>query len=233
MEARKTKILYAEDDINLAFVTRDNLEVREYEVKHCENGQDALATFQGDKFDICVLDVMMPKMDGFELAKEIRKINREIPILFLTAKADKDDRIAGLRLGADDYIVKPFSIEELILKIEVFIKRSRLVDGPSQAGKRVQLGKYTLDLEALELRLGPDVKKLTYREGELLNHFAAQRGKILKREDILNTIWGDDDYFKGRSLDVFISRLRKYLKDDPEVKIENIHGIGFRLDAKS
>ncbi len=223
----KYKILYAEDDETLAFLTQDNLEQNNYEVVHCSNGEKALNAFKNEPFDICVFDIMMPIIDGFELATAIRKINTDIPIIFLSAKTLKEDRIKGLRLGADDYLVKPFSIEELLLKIEIFIKRSK--KNNLLENKLYTIGKYQFD--SANFLISDQNKKisLTQREAELLKLFLDNKNVVLKREEILKSLWGDDDYFMGRSLDVFISRLRKILATEKGISIENLHGIGFRF----
>lgn len=223
----KAHIFYVEDDQSLSFVTRDNLELQGYKITHCADGTKALELIQNQEFDLYVLDVMLPGIDGFTLAKEIRKFNIEVPILFLTAKSMKEDKIFGLRLGADDYITKPFSIEELILKIEIFLKRSKVshVSSPAQ----YNFGQYNFDYSNLSLTNGENKKQLTQKEADLLRLFLDNKNQIMKRSFILEKIWGKDDYFLGRSLDVFISRLRKYLKEDEAIKIENIHGVGFRF----
>jgi DNA-binding response OmpR family regulator len=227
----KARILYVEDDESLSFVTRDNLELQGYEVVHCVDGKKGLELFKSDEFDLCVLDVMLPEMDGYTLAEEIRKIDEEIPILFLTAKSLKEDKIHGLKLGADDYITKPFSIEELILKIEIFLRR-RNINGGNQKTIN-QLGTFEFDYSNLTLRYGEKEETLTQKEADLLKLFVDNPNQVLKRSDILIKLWGEDDYFLGRSLDVFISRLRKYLKKDESLKIENIHGVGFRLKTQN
>lgn len=223
----KIKILYAEDDATLAFLTKDNLEQNGYEVCHCNNGQMALEAFRNQKFDTCIFDILMPKLDGFELATEIRKSNQNIPILFLSAKTLKEDKLKGLRLGADDYLIKPFSIEELILKIEVFAKRSQV----SVLNKisKIQIGKYIFDPNNLNLIVQKSIITLTQRENDLLLLLYQNKNQILKREVILEKLWGNNDYFLGRSLDVFVSRLRKILSQDTSIQIENLHGIGFRF----
>lgn len=227
----KYKILYAEDDETLGFLTKDNLEQNNYEVRLCNNGLICLEAFNQESFDICILDIMLPKIDGFELASEIRKRNGEIPIIFLSAKTLKEDRIKGLRLGADDYLVKPFSIEELLLKIEIFLKRSQInLSLPKQTYK---LGKYIFDPTNYEMICGNEKINLTQRESELLKFFIDHQNQVLKREVILKSLWGDDDYFMGRSLDVFISRLRKILANEDSIAIENLHGIGFKFTTKS
>lgn len=221
------KILYTEDDETLAFLTKDNLEQNNYEVVHCTNGKSGLETFKDEDFDICIFDIMMPKMDGFELAEEVRKIDTDVPIIFLSAKTLKEDRIKGLRLGADDYLVKPFSIEELILKIEVFLKRSQK---NNKVEKSVyEIGKYQFDTKNFILFNEDEKVGLTQREAELLKLFLDNKNLVLKREQILTALWGTDDYFMGRSLDVFISRLRKILSNEKGISIENLHGIGFRF----
>lgn len=223
-------LLYVEDDDALAFLTKDHLELNRYRVVHCKNGDDALAAFRKNKIDLCILDIMLPGKDGFEVASEIRKYDQEVPILFLSAKTLKEDRIRGLKLGADDYIVKPFSIEELILKIEIFLHRSKKAKpGISE----VQLGRYLFDVHNYALKYDGVKEELTQREYELLKLFAGNINKVLTREQILKNLWGEDDYFMGRSLDVFISRLRKILSKDPSVQIENLHGIGFKFTVGS
>ena len=225
---KKARLLYAEDDETLSFITKDHLELQGYEVVHCVNGAIAFEVFKNEKFDLCIFDVMLPEMDGFTLAENVRKKDQQIPILFLTAKSLKEDRIHGLRLGGDDYLTKPFSIEELILKIEIFPRRSRVFEAPTQEQELfVGLYKY-LPLE-YQLIKDSNVRILTQRESELLDFLLKNKNKVIKRSVILESLWGEDDYFMGRSLDVFISRLRKYLSEDPAIKIDNIHGIGFKF----
>ena len=225
----KTKILYAEDDETLAFLTKDNLENNGFEVFHCADGKRCMEIFDTEKFDICILDIMMPYVDGFEVATHIRKKNTDIPILFLSAKTLKEDRIKGLRLGADDYLVKPFSIEELILKIEIFRRRSQNIK--TQPVQTLSVGRFQLDVQNYVLKSESISTNLTQRESELLKYFIENKNIVLKREQILKHLWGNDDYFMGRSLDVFISRLRKILAIEKNISIENLHGIGFRLNT--
>ncbi len=226
-----TTILYVEDDLNLAFVTKDNMVLAGYEVIHCENGKDALIAIEKTKFDLCVLDIMLPIIDGFEIAKIIREKDQSIPIIFLSAKSLPEDKIKGLKQGADDYITKPFSIEELLLKIKIFLKR-RVIKVDKPAKQTIQkIGKYQFDYENLRLLFKLSQINLTIKEASLLQLLFSRQNQIIKREEILILIWGDDDYFLGRSLDVFISRLRNYLKEDNSIKIENIHGVGFRLNC--
>jgi DNA-binding response OmpR family regulator len=224
-----TTILLAEDDPNLGFVVKDNLEINGFEVFLCEDGEKAWQAFSEKAPDICILDVMMPRKDGIALARQIRQYNLQVPILFLTAKGMKDDRIAGFMAGGDDYITKPFSIEELILRINVFLKRSKNEMLP--VGTIISLGKYIFDYQGLTLTIEHNSRTLTQKEAEVLKYFCDRKKQIVKREDILRAVWGDDDYFLGRSLDVFISKLRKYLQEDPDVEITNLHGVGFRLDC--
>ena len=221
------RILYVEDDETLSFITRDHLELKGYEVVHCGQGQEALEVFKEREFDLCILDVMLPEMDGFTLAREIRKRDVQVPILFLTAKSLKEDRIEGLQLGADDYITKPFSMEELLLRIQVFLRRRNVSNLSGES--TYTMGRFSFDYDNLTLTGNGEDHTLTQREADLLKLFAEHPRQVLKRSDILLRIWGEDDYFLGRSLDVFVSRLRKYLKADDGVTIENVHGVGFRF----
>lgn len=225
---KHVRILYAEDDETLAFLTRDNLQERGYEVAHYSDGNACLAAFRKHKFDLCILDILMPGMDGFAVAAAIRKANNHIPILFLTAKTLQEDKLTGLRLGADDYLVKPFSMEELVLKIEVFLRRS-VTTSTATRQSVYQIGQSRFDAVNYTLEKETGIQQLTQREAALLQYFLDQPGLVIRREQILTDIWGQDDYFYGRSLDVFVSRLRKMLASEPEWKIETIHGVGFRL----
>lgn len=224
------KILYAEDDETLAFLTKDNLEQNGYEVVHCMDGDLCMQAFKNENFDICILDIMLPKKDGFEIASDIRKINNDVPIIFLSAKTLKEDRIKGLKLGADDYLVKPFSMEELALKIEIFLKRSQKNAITEKVSYSV--GRYKFDTSNYVLTFEEQKINLTQRESELLKLFLDNKNSVLKREQILTSLWGDDDYFMGRSLDVFISRLRKILSTESHISIENLHGIGFKFNIR-
>jgi DNA-binding response OmpR family regulator len=226
---KKAKILYVEDDLTLSFVTRDNLELHGYTVDFSDNGIDALKMFDQKRYDLCILDVMLPRMDGFTLAERIRSVNEDIPIIFLTAKSTKEDKIYGLKLGADDYITKPFSIEELVLKIEVFLKRSGRNASKEADQGSCNFGHFHFDLANHRLESPEGKRQLTHREAALMNVLCRNRDAIVKRDDLLMNVWGDDHYFASRSLDVFISRLRKYLKSDPSIRIENIHNVGYRL----
>ena len=230
-EQPAAKLMLVEDDLNLSYVTKDNLEKHGFKVSTFEDGEAALEAFRKEPFDLCILDVMLPKLDGFTLAKAIRDKNENIPIIFLTAKSLKEDKITGLRLGADDYMTKPFSIEELILKAEIFLRRSR-AGHPALQKNIFNIGYYRFDFQELVLQYkDEEPADLTQKEAELLRYFCQHLNKALKREEILNAVWGDDDYFAGRSLDVFISRLRKYLTKDKSIRIENIHSHGFRMEV--
>ena len=228
----KANILLVEDDKNLAYVLTDYLSMSGYGVQHAENGVAGLELFKNGKFDICILDVMMPLKDGFTLAEEIRIINEVVPIIFLTAKTMKEDRIKGFKMGGDDYITKPFSTEELNLRIEAILRRTRysLLDGEQES--HYQLGKYTFDYSKQILSGPAGDKRLTKKEAEVLRLLCINMNKILRREIALKMIWGEDDYFMGRSMDVYITKLRKFLSDDPNVNITNIHRTGFMLEVK-
>jgi DNA-binding response OmpR family regulator len=222
----KPGILYVEDDETLKFITGENLEREGFDVIPASDGEEGWNLYQTKKPDICVLDVNLPRLDGFSLARRIRGADQDIPILFVTAKSLKEDKLEGLVLGGDDYLVKPFSIEELILKIRIFLRRSGLSTG-SVASDTIRFGSFELDKSNLTLRHEGEELMLTFKEAELLEFFINNSGKLLSREQILEALWGGNDYFAGRSLDVYISKLRKYLSPDPSVKIENRHGIGF------
>lgn len=228
----KAKILYVEDDETLSFITKDNLERKGFEVIHTDNGLDAYHLFSNQSIDICLFDVMLPQMDGFDLAHKVRAVNQEIPILFITAKTLPEDRIKGLLLGADDYIVKPYTMEELVLRIKVFLKRKKIV-APEQAESPNKIGDIIFQWEDLKIYVKGVEHKITYREAELLKFFIENKNTVLSRERILNLLWGDNDYFAGRSLDVFITRLRKYFKNTPDISIENKHGVGFIFKVKA
>lgn len=223
---KSPKILYVEDDETLSFITTDILKRNGFDVINANDGLQAFELFSNATFDICLFDIMLPKMDGFDLAHKVRSVNHEIPILFLTAKTLPEDRVKGLLLGADDYIVKPYNMEELILRIQVFLKRNKIID-PKSESKKIKIGKVIFDPEKLKLYVGPKENNLTYREAELLKFFIENKNTIVTRERILTVLWGENDYFAGRSLDVFITRLRKYFKSVSEISIENKHGVGF------
>ena len=226
---QQTEILLVEDDASLGFIIKDNLEMKGWKVDLFADGLSGWEAFKKKKYSLCILDVMLPKIDGFVIAENIRAINGAVPILFLTARATKEDKIAGFKKGADDYITKPFSIEELQYRGALFLKRSCADSGNSNS---VKLGNYVFDPVNLTLTIGDQKTELTQMEADLLKLFIAQKGTLIKREEILKTVWNSDDYFLGRSLDVFISKLRKYLKADPNIEIVNQFGVGFRLEVK-
>ncbi len=215
--------------INPGTVVRDYLAISWYQVDLAENGKIGWEAFTAKKYDLCILDIMLPETDGFTLAETIRAQNEIIPIIFLTAKAAQDDKLKGLRIGADDYIVKPFNIEELVLRVAVFLKRSSQAILPTFT---FSIGSYIFNYKNLTLCLENKTRNLTQMETELLRNLCINKGEVIKREKLLTDIWGNNDYFTGRSLDVFISRLRKYLQDDQSVEIQNIHSVGFRLNFR-
>lgn len=229
MEATEIKVLLAEDDHNLGTILKAYLEAKGYPTKLYVNGKEAYDAYTREKFNFCILDVMMPVKDGFTLAKEIRKSDKKIPILFLTAKSMQEDRIEGLQLGADDYLTKPFNMEELLLRIKAILRRADSIVGDQNVFK---LGKYVFDYSHQTLTLGKDIQKLTSKEAELLKLLSENLNSVLDRSIALNRIWNDDSYFNARSMDVYIAKLRKYLKDDPDIELLNVHGIGFKLLAK-
>jgi DNA-binding response OmpR family regulator len=229
--SQAAKILLVEDDPSLGFVIKDNLSIKGYDVTLCRDGEEGHTVFGQNPFHLCILDVMLPKKDGFALARNIREKNKEVPILFLTAKAMMEDKLEGFRTGADDYITKPFSLEELYYRVEVFLRRTTKQESITE--KVVQLGQYEFNYKNLTLSSSKDSKTLTQKEAEVLRLLYENRDRVLKREEILTSVWGDDDYFMGRSMDVFISKLRKYLKEDPTIQIVNYHGVGFRLEERA
>ena len=228
MESAKPKILLCEDDTNLGMVLKNYLELNDYEVILERDGRLGLAAFQREKVDICLLDVMMPNMDGFTLAEEIRDINPDVPLFFLSAKTMKDDIIQGYKLGADDYITKPFDSEVLLHKIKAILKRNEEMHR-EEANAEYDLGKYHFNPRLRELTINGKVQVLSPKENELLKMLSEYKNDLLSREIALKKIWGSDTYFNGRSMDVYIAKLRKYLKEDPTIEIVNIHGNGFRL----
>lgn len=221
------KILLAEDDINLGTLLTDYLTAKDYEVMHLADGQKALEKFRSQTFDICLLDIMLPSLDGINLAKKIRKIEKDIPIIFLTAKSLEKDKIEGFTAGADDYITKPFSMEELLYRIEAILRRSKLFS--EDDADVYTLGKFTFYPLQQVLDSDKGSRKLTTKESELLKLLCKNKNEILERNYALRTIWVDDNYFNARSMDVYITKLRKYLKDDPSITILNVHGKGYKL----
>lgn len=224
------KILLVEDDENLGFVTKDFLEMSGYEVHLVCNGQEGLNAFEQDQYNLLILDVMMPVMDGFTLAQHIRKKDTETPIIFLTARSMKEDRIKGFKVGGDDYIAKPFSTEELQLRIEAILRRTG--SGLQENSQEFNFGVFSFHPDEHLLKYEGQECKLTKRESEVLTMLCKYKNKVLRREVALKAIWGDDDYFMGRSMDVYITKLRKVLKADPNVSIQNIHNTGFKLEIK-
>ncbi len=223
------KILLVEDDPNLGFVIEESLQERGYSVVRCFDGEEARESFLRESFHLCLLDVMLPKKDGFTLASEIRKISSAIPIIFLTAKSLKEDRIEGFKIGGDDYVTKPFSMEELLLRIQAVLKRSRGSSESQLEAQPCRIGDFEFDYSLQTLRRKDVLQKLTHKEAELLKLLCANKNALLERELALKIIWGEDTFFSGRSMDVFVSRLRKYLKADPSIRIVNVHGRGFKL----
>ncbi len=229
MTDRKETILLVEDDQNLGFVIQDSLKRKGYTVHLSRDGKDGLKHFNEHVYDLCVLDVMLPHKDGFSLAEDIRLINAEVPIVFLSAKSQTEDRIAGFKAGGDDYLTKPFSHEELVLRIEAILRRTSGTGSETRDREHFELGEYTFDFRNLTLTHPTEERKLTKKEADVLRLLCMHQEQVLPRELVLNMVWGDDTYFLGRSLDVFISRLRKYLKTDEKVNIVNVHGVGFKL----
>lgn len=224
----KIRILLAEDDENLGVLLKEYLQAKNYETDLLPDGEKAFKSFQKNFYDLCILDVMMPIKDGFALAKEIRAINKDIPIIFLTAKSIKDDILQGFRLGADDYITKPFSMEELLFRLEAILRRTK-ADSKLSPQNIYTLGKYVFDFQKQTLTSTDDTHKLTTKESELLKLLCDNINEILDRNYALKAIWSDDSYFNARSMDVYITKLRKYLKDEPSIEIINVHGKGFKL----
>ena len=226
----KQRILLVEDDENLGYVIQDLLSMNGYKVHLARDGKEGLLFFNKTTYDLCLIDVMMPKKDGFELAEDIKKVNNSVPLVFLTARNQKEDKIKGLKLGADDYITKPFDSDEFLLRVKAILRRSNTEKNDSD--KEYRIGEYKFTPSTLILSKDNDSRRLTKKESALLKLLCEHKGKILEREVVSNLIWGDDSYFVGRSMDVFITRLRKYLKEDPAISITNIHGVGFRLEER-
>lgn len=228
MKKRGISILLAEDDPGLGFVIQDTLKEQGYTVHLCRDGNEALMQFNNQPYDLCILDVMMPKKDGFQLAADIRKLNTDIPMVFLTAKGLIEDKVRGFKVGADDYITKPFSMEEFLLRIEAVLRRSSGVVVEVH-NPIYYIGTYKFDPENFELTGPVSSKTLTRKEAGILKLLCERKNQVIERELLTTMVWGDDSYFVGRSLDVFITKLRKYLSDDASVSISNIHGVGFKL----
>ncbi len=226
MNHSRPKILYCEDNETLAFVTKDNLELRNYEVEHVSTGEKVLSALRTNDYDLLIMDIMLPGMDGLDTVEKVRERHPELPIIFLTALSLTEDRVKGLRLGADDYLTKPFSIEELDLRMKVCLRRKTYQ--PEEISE-YRWGEIYFSYDKLILTVGGETLRLTQKEADVLLYFSARPNRVLKRAEILLEIWGEDDYFLGRSLDVFISRLRKYLSSDPSLEIANVHGVGFEF----
>ncbi|HRF86149.1 MAG TPA: response regulator transcription factor [Alloprevotella sp.] len=223
----KMRILLCEDDENLGMLLREYLQAKGYDTELCTDGEAGYKAFLKDKYDLCVFDVMMPKKDGFSLAKDIRQSNEEVPIIFLTAKTLKEDILEGFKIGADDYLTKPFSMEELTFRIDAILRRVRGKKNKDRTFYKI--GSFTFDTQKQILARGDKQTKLTTKESELLSLLCAHANEILQRDFALKTIWIDDNYFNARSMDVYITKLRKHLREDENVEIINIHGKGYKL----
>ncbi|MBN1481327.1 DNA-binding response regulator [candidate division KSB1 bacterium] len=227
-----SRILLVEDDPNLGFVTQESLERQGFEVTLAGNGESGYAEFAGTVFDLCLIDIMLPEKDGITLARDIRQLNPRIPIIFVTAKSLKEDRIAGFKVGCDDYIVKPFSMEELVLRIQAVLRRTKpsLIKSEQQ---QYRIGSTIFDYKNSMLIFETNRQKLTHKESELLRLLCLHLNQVLDRQIALNLVWGENNFFMARSMDVYLSKLRKYLQHDQSVRIENIHGKGFKLVVES
>jgi DNA-binding response OmpR family regulator len=232
MKEFKPRVLLVEDDPNLGNLLQEYLQAKDYETTLAVNGKEGLVQFKSGIFDVCLLDVMMPVMDGFTLAKEIRKISEEVPIVFLTAKSMKEDAIEGFNAGADDYLTKPFSMEELLLRIKAILRRSKNKTLSNSDQNEFQIGDYHFNFNLQKLTYPGIEVKLTTREAQLLKLLSLSMNDVMDRSFALKTIWNDDNYFNGRSMDVYIAKLRKYLKEDEKIEIVNVHGKGFKLLIK-
>ena len=230
MQKAKTKILLVEDDTNLGFLLLEFLESNHFDVKLYRDGVSGLKGFESSEFDFCILDVMLPQMDGFTLAEKIRKQNKNVPIIFLTARSMKDDKIRGFQIGIDDYVTKPFDEDELLFRIQSILKRvgTEIKDDPKEI---YQLGQYLFDTGNMELKLGNESKRLTSKETKILAILARSKNNIVSRDDLMQEVWGEKDYFIGRSLDVFVSKLRRHLNHDQNIKIETIPTVGIILNV--
>ncbi len=224
----RTNILLVEDDLNLGTILREFLSVKKFDVTHALNGEEGFILFKGNKYDLCLIDIMMPKIDGFSLAKKIRMIDKQVPFLFVTAKSMLDDKIEGFEIGADDYVTKPFSMEELIMRINAILKRTKIVHVEDERSE-FTLGNYKFDYAKRILYYNGNEQRLTQKECELLRLLCLNKNKILERSEALTRIWKEESYFTGRSMDVYITKLRSYLKQDKSIEIINVHGTGFKL----
>ena len=233
MEKHHTRLLLAEDDRNLGNILKNYLDAKGYATTLCVNGQEATEAFSRKEFDICILDIMMPVKDGFAVAADIRAVNRRVPILFLTAKALQEDKLKGFEIGADDYITKPFSMEELLLRMQAILRRTDESLKPAGTENIYTIGNYTFDYNRQTLMITGIEQKLTSKEAGLLKLLCTHANNVLDRHTALKEIWNADSYFNARSMDVYIVKLRKYLKDDPHVELINVHGVGFKLVMNS
>jgi DNA-binding response OmpR family regulator len=223
------KVLLAEDDLDFADVLKQYLELYNYQITWAKDGEEAFSLFQKETFDICVFDVMMPKMDGFTLAEKIINSNPETPFIFLTARKLKEDKLKGLQLGADDYIVKPFEADELVLRLNNILKRGAQKNQVTNSVNEITIGNYIFEPNRLELKLNNHTQRLTEKEVALILFFLKNKNQLIKRNDILQSVWGNDDFFSGRSMDVFISRIRKYFSSDNRITIESIRNVGLEF----
>ncbi|MEI7734009.1 MAG: response regulator transcription factor [Ferruginibacter sp.] len=227
----KATILFAEDDASLAFMVKDTLEDEGYKVVHCADGQTAIDSFDKSKFDLCLLDIMMPNKDGYTVAKKIRQQTDILPIIFLSTKSQEEDRLKGYDTGADDYLAKPFSIPELLKKVEVFLRRTKKMH--SENAEEYTIGDMIFSPTNLKISTPAETFSITQKEADLLRFLYEHRNNVVKREEVLLHVWGKDDFFLGRSMDVYMTKLRKYLKNDPHTVLETIHGIGFRFTVQN
>jgi DNA-binding response OmpR family regulator len=230
MKEKRLSILLAEDDLNLGYLLTEFLESQGLTVKLFRDGESALKAFKTGSYNFCILDVMLPGLDGFNLAREVKAIKKDVPVIFLTARSMKQDKLKGYGLGADDYITKPFDEDELLCRIKAVVNRLEMTQ-PEMNDVNFTIGNYYFDFTNLTLQTGDEVRRLTVREAEVLQLLCALKNNVVKREQILTAIWGENDYFAGRSLDVFISKLRKYFAGDPTIRIENIPKVGFQLSC--
>ncbi len=226
---KETKILLVEDDQNLGQILQEYLDVKGFDTTLCRDGKSGLKAFKANLYDLCIFDVMMPIMDGFSLAEEVRKSDKAVPIMFLTAKSMKEDAIKGLKIGADDYVNKPFSMEELLLRIKAIMRRTKRGENTPPEPTKFKIGNFAFDFDTQVLKDGAGEQKLTSKEAELLRMLCLNKNQTLERSKALKQIWHDDNYFNSRSMDVYITKLRKYLKTDERLQIINVHGTGFKL----
>ena len=226
---KDVKVLFVEDEAALGMVVSESLQMRGFEIYHCEDGDAGWQSYLKNKPDICVLDVMLPKKDGFSLGKEIRNHNSSVPIIFLTARSKVEDVVKGFEMGGNDYLKKPFSMEELIVRIKALLKRSTVTSLKNEELEKLEIGSFHFFPQQQLLERNGKDKKLTHRESELLKLLCLNRNHVIDRKIILDNLWGDDSFYNARSMDVFITKLRKYLKEDPNLEIINVRGVGYKL----